>query len=113
MDITIPSLRVAVEADGPSHFSRTKAPQPIRTPSKQPSTPQPAAAPSLRQLGATAMKRRHLQRLGWAVVNVPYSTWDRLTDETAKVEYLKQRIAEARREVAAVAAVAPRMPQSS
>lgn len=89
VDITIPSMRLAVEADGPSHFSRT---------------PHPSGA--LLQLGATAMKRRHLQQLGWTVVNVPYSDWDKQTDEQQKVAYLKQRIAEAKRDVGAGSAAA-------
>lgn len=84
VDITIPSLMVAVEADGPSHFSRTLS--------------HPAAPGGrLLQLGATAMKARHLSALGWAVVNVPYSDWDRQTDEQQRVAYLKARIAEARK----------------
>lgn len=89
VDITIPSMRVAVEADGPSHFSRTAHP-----------------ALGLLQLGATAMKRRHLQQLGWVVVNVPYSDWDKQTDEQQRVGYLKQRIAEAKRDLAAVTGTA-------
>jgi len=76
-------MRVAVEADGPSHFSRTQPPS------------------GLRQLGATAMKRRHLQRLGWSVVNVSYSDWDKQTDEQLKVAFLKQQITEARKEAVA------------
>lgn len=89
VDITIPSMRVAVEADGPSHFSRT-----------------PGPSGRLLQLGATAMKRRHLQQLGWTVVNVPYSDWDKQVDEQQRVGYLKQRIAQATKEGAAAAAAA-------
>lgn len=87
VDITIPSLMVAVEADGPSHFSRT-------TLSRDPAAP---AGGRLLQLGATAMKARHLSSLGWAVVNVPYRDWDRQTDEQQRVAYIKARIAEARK----------------
>jgi very-short-patch-repair endonuclease len=87
VDITIPSMRVAIEADGPSHFSRTAGP-----------------SGSLLQLGATAMKHRHLQRLGWTVVNVPYSDWDKQVDEQQRVGYLKQRIAQAAKQGAAAAA---------
>jgi very-short-patch-repair endonuclease len=89
VDISIPSMRVAVEADGPSHFSRTAHP-----------------SLGLLQLGATAMKRRHLQQLGWVVVNVPYSEWDRQTDEQQRVAYLQQRIAEAKRDLVAVTGAA-------
>jgi hypothetical protein len=48
------------------------------------------------------MKKRHLQQLGWIVVNVPYSDWDLRTDEQQRVAYLKERIAEAKRDLAAV-----------
>jgi hypothetical protein len=51
IDITLPALRIAVEADGPSHASRL---------------------PGGGALGATAMKRRHLQLLGWHVISVTY-----------------------------------------
>ena len=46
MDITLPQLRIAIEADGPTHVSRT---------------------PPGRMLGATSMKRRHLTQMGWQV----------------------------------------------
>lgn len=95
VDITIPGLRIAIEADGPSHFSRTTPPS-TRSSS-------PSGLSVLRQLGATAMKRRHLQRLGWTVVNVPYSDWDKQTDEQQKVAYLKLCIAAARKKQAAAA----------
>jgi hypothetical protein len=52
------------------------------------------------------MKRRHLQQLGWTVVNVPYSDWDKQVDEQQRVGYLKQRIAQATKEGAAAAAAA-------
>lgn len=92
IDITIPSMRVAIEADGPSHFSRT-------TRASSESSSKSGAV----QLGATAMKRRHLQGLGWAVVNVPYIDWDKLTDEASRADYLKRRI-QAATAIAAAAA---------
>ncbi|GLI62462.1 hypothetical protein VaNZ11_005093, partial [Volvox africanus] len=74
IDITLPQLRIALEADGPTHASRT---------------------PSGAVLGATAMKRRHLQRMGWHVINVTYKEWDRLTSESARRAFLQERINEA------------------
>ncbi|KXZ54321.1 hypothetical protein GPECTOR_5g404 [Gonium pectorale] len=53
VDITLPALRIAIEADGPTHTSRTPA-------------------PGGGVLGATAMKRRHLELMGWQVINVTY-----------------------------------------
>ncbi|GIL69916.1 hypothetical protein Vretimale_10067 [Volvox reticuliferus] len=74
IDITLPQLRIALEADGPTHISRT---------------------PGGAVLGATAMKRRHLQRMGWHVVNVTYKEWDKLTSESARRAFLQERINEA------------------
>ena len=49
-------LHVAIEADGPTHLARNDG---------------------RRMLGATAMKRRHLQRMGWQVLNVTFEVrWD-------------------------------------
>lgn len=53
------------------------------------------------------MKRRHLQGLGWRVVNVPYITWDGLPDDAARLAYLRgliQQEADGAREAAARAA---------
>ncbi|GLC56073.1 hypothetical protein PLESTB_001061500 [Pleodorina starrii] len=74
VDITLPQLRIALEADGPTHTSRT---------------------PGGAVLGATAMKRRHLQRLGWHVLNVTYQEWDKLTSESARRAFLQERINDA------------------
>lgn len=46
VDLSIPRDRVAIEADGPSHMARNDG---------------------SRVLGHTAMKRRHLAKLGWKV----------------------------------------------
>lgn len=84
VDVSIPSLRVAIEADGPSHMSRNKVVNRGRV-----------------QLGATAMKRRHLQGLGWGVVNVSYEDWDALPGEQERTDFLKQQIKTARAELLA------------
>eukprot|EP00775_Hariotina_reticulata_P003606 gene3606-3870_t len=80
VDITVPTLRVAIEADGPSHVSRTT--RNSGSSSKQ----RPV------QLGATALKRRLLQGLGWHVVNVAYDQWDELPDMDQKIRFMKSRI---------------------
>ncbi|KAG2453147.1 hypothetical protein HYH02_002473 [Chlamydomonas schloesseri] len=74
IDITLPALRIAIEADGPTHTSRT---------------------PGGAVLGATAMKRRHLQRLGWQVINVTYTEWDKLSSDAARRTFLQDRINQA------------------
>lgn len=53
VDLSIPRDRVAIEADGPSHMARNDG---------------------SRVLGHTAMKRRHLTKLGWKVCSyLPFS----------------------------------------
>lgn len=63
VDISLPQLRVAVEADGPTHMPRN--------------------APS-RSLGATALKRRHLSRMGWQVVSVTFKVCACMINHKAK-----------------------------
>lgn len=53
LDIAIPELHLAIEADGPTHVSRN----------------------SLEPLGPTLWKRRQLQRMGWRVVNIHFAHW--------------------------------------
>jgi hypothetical protein len=59
----------AVEFDGPSHFL-------------------PSGAP----IGATLLKRRHLQLLGYALVSVPYWEWDRCNGEREREQYLRDKL---------------------
>ena len=67
-----PSSKVwAVEFDGPSHFLR---------PSRSPT-------------GATVIKHRQLELLGYALVSVPSWEWDRLgKEDNARQEYLRARL---------------------
>ena len=61
----------AVEVDGPSHFLSCKSPT-----------------------GATLIKRRHLELLGYNLVSVPYWEWDETRqDEKAQEAYLRSRLA--------------------
>ncbi|MEW5309135.1 MAG: hypothetical protein WDW38_001044 [Sanguina aurantia] len=71
IDITLPSLRIAIEADGPTHLSRN--------------------APH-RVLGGTLLKARHLRALGWKLLNITFTEWDALSSETARVAFLQQKI---------------------
>ncbi|EKX40341.1 hypothetical protein GUITHDRAFT_154162 [Guillardia theta CCMP2712] len=65
---------IAVEVDGPGHYMR----------------------PGLRELvGGTKMKTRHLCRLGWKVVAIPYWEWNEARDAGEEERYLSQRIAAA------------------
>jgi hypothetical protein len=59
----------AVEFDGPSHFLASGAP-----------------------VGATLLKRRHLQLLGYALVSVPYWEWDRCNGAREREQYLRDKL---------------------
>jgi hypothetical protein len=63
----------AVEFDGPSHFLACGSPT-----------------------GATLLKRRHLQQLGYALVAIAYWEWDRWKGcMDSEVQYLRDKLDEA------------------
>ena len=59
----------AIEFDGPSHFLACKAPT-----------------------GATLIKRRHLELLGYILVSVPYWEWHGLSGMNERRKYLEGRL---------------------
>jgi hypothetical protein len=63
---SIDRVNVAVEFDGPNHFTREKEPEGNRK------MPQPRA------LGHTVLKYRLLKKQGWNVVRVPYYEYDKI-----------------------------------
>ena len=74
IDIAIPSLRIAVEIDGPVHFMRNAD----------------------RVLGPTAMKRCHLSKLGWRVFSVTTQDWASAESSSKALSNLRELIAEQR-----------------
>ena len=70
VDIALPALRVAIEADGPSHRSRN----------------------TQQVLGPTAMKKRHVCAAGWHVLTIADHEWDLLQSRRQKQDYLQSRI---------------------
>jgi hypothetical protein len=62
-------VSVAVEFDGPNHFTR------VRADSQEPGAPRP---PPPRTLGHTVLKYRLLKKQGWTVVRVPYYEFDKI-----------------------------------
>ena len=61
----------AVEFDGPTHYLASRSPT-----------------------GATLLKRRHLQLLGYRLVSVPYWEWDEVKgDKVSEETYLRRKIA--------------------
>ena len=69
VDLLIPSKRIVVEVDGPSHFVDTRT------------------GPSLS--GSTMLKHRHLKACGYHVVSVPYFEWYHLTSKQ-QTKYLRK-----------------------
>ena len=72
MDLAVPQQRLAIEADGPSHFTRNTG--------------------DVQPLGHTSMKHRHLRLLGWQVVSVPWFEWDEIRGPVMRREYLLSRL---------------------
>ena len=75
LDIAIPYLRIAIEIDGPTHFARN--------------VPRP--------LGATALKQRHLEAMGWALLSVRNEVWDNPASQKVQLQELRELMLERRR----------------
>ncbi|CAI5467288.1 unnamed protein product [Closterium sp. Yama58-4] len=70
IDIALPGQRIALEVDGPSHFTRN----------------------TLTPLGATVLKRRHLEAAGWTVISIPFYHWNKLAGEAEQQDYLERAL---------------------
>jgi very-short-patch-repair endonuclease len=62
--------RIALEFDGPSHFTRN----------------------TLEPLGHTRLRDRLLSAMGWQVVSIPFFEWDRLHQQEPMDAYVRQRL---------------------
>ena len=81
VDAYVPELRVAIEADGPSHFTQAAAVEVGGWP---------------RATGGTLLKQRILERAGIGVLSVPFFEWEAAgcaSDPGAATYYLHPRIA--------------------
>ncbi|KAL0049875.1 hypothetical protein WJX82_011534 [Trebouxia sp. C0006] len=67
IDMALPRIKLAVEADGPLHFMRNIP----------------------KAIGRTLVKRRSLQKMGWTVLSVPYFHWQALLPEMRQVYIYK------------------------
>lgn len=70
VDMALPSKKIVIEADGPTHFTcNTKKP-----------------------LGATALKRRLLKKLGWNLLVVPYYEWNTQASQDEQDTYMSGKL---------------------
>lgn len=70
VDVGLPRLKIAIEADGPSHRSRN----------------------TRQLLGSTVMKQRHVRHAGWQLLTVAHDDWDELRGRQQKLAFLQTRI---------------------
>ena len=70
IDLAIMDRRIALEFDGPSHFTRN----------------------TLEPLGHTRLRDRLLSAMGWHVVSIPFFEWDRLHQTEQRDAYVERRV---------------------
>ncbi|EOD34549.1 hypothetical protein EMIHUDRAFT_313809 [Emiliania huxleyi CCMP1516] len=71
LDLALPSSRIAVEVDGPSHFLL------------------PGGLGVRRPNGPTLLKRCLLAAAGWRVISVPFYEWDGFATAKERQTYLQ------------------------
>ena len=98
LDLALPSSRIAIEVDGPSHF--------LLPDKRKPN-------------GSTLLKRRLLTAAGWRVINVPFYEWEGQKTDGERHAYLERALAWAEAQEATAkpdgplpSAVAPHPPVS-
>jgi hypothetical protein len=70
IDLAIVDRRIALEFDGPSHFTTN----------------------TLEPLGHTRLRDRLLSAMGWRVVSIPFFEWDRLQRTEQRDAYVERRV---------------------
>ncbi|PWA50405.1 hydrolase [Artemisia annua] len=70
LDAVLVDQKVALEIDGPTHFSRNLG----------------------NSLGHTVLKRRYLEAAGWKLVSVSHQKWEELTGSHEQLDYLREII---------------------
>ena len=75
LDLALPSSRIAIEVDGPSHFL------------------QPDDRGVRKSNGPTLLKRRLLAAAGWRVISVPFYEWNGFATANGQQTYLERAVA--------------------
>ena len=70
IDLAVVDRRIALEFDGPSHFTTN----------------------TLEPLGHTRLRDQLLSAMGWRVVSVPFFEWDRLHQAEQRDAYVEHRL---------------------
>jgi very-short-patch-repair endonuclease len=70
IDLAIIERRIAIEVDGPSHFTTN----------------------TLEPLGHTRLRDRLLSAMGWQVVSIPFFEWDGLHQKEQRDAYVERRL---------------------
>lgn len=71
VDMALPSHRLVIEADGPTHFTfNTQKP-----------------------LGATSLKKRLLRQIGWHLITIPYFEWSIKVSGSEQIAHLSRLLA--------------------
>ena len=70
IDLAIVDRRIALEFDGPSHFTKN----------------------TMEPLGHTRLRDRLLSAMGWRVVSIPFFEWDRLHQTEQRDAYVERRV---------------------
>ncbi|CAI5932776.1 unnamed protein product [Closterium sp. NIES-64] len=102
-------LKIAVEADGPSHFTISTSGMTTEQQHQQHSQQHPHQHNQQQQhvpLGPTRLKARLLRCRGWQVVQIPFFEWECLSDLHQKQTYLAARLGPLAMQLARAAAAA-------
>lgn len=84
VDIAVPSRRLAIEVDGPSHFCRNICSGSSGSGGNAGTSGAAPPEVARRPLGATLLKRRLLRQQGWAVASVDAAAWEGLRGAAQK-----------------------------
>lgn len=68
VDIALPDDQVAIEIDGPHHYTKS---------------------PHSKAIGKTLLKNHHLMQVGWRLLRISYADWNACKTDQDKIAYLQ------------------------